>query len=79
MLPDFTLPPSLTGLLAAFRPCFTAPTFRTGLRHGVRKSRMIDTLRSRSRWSTVTDADSWRNDLFWAGEIRRLTTRSGGS
>jgi hypothetical protein len=29
MLPDFTLPPSLAGLLAAFQPCFTAPTFRT--------------------------------------------------
>src|SRR5712692_10214748 len=29
MLPDLTLPPSLLALLAAFRPCFTAPSFRT--------------------------------------------------
>jgi hypothetical protein len=29
MLPDATLPCSLTDLLAVFRPCFTAPTFRT--------------------------------------------------
>jgi hypothetical protein len=29
MLPDCTLPSSLAALLAAFRPCFTAPTFRT--------------------------------------------------
>ena len=29
MLPDLTLPPSLVTLLAAFQPCFTAPSFRT--------------------------------------------------
>jgi DDE superfamily endonuclease len=29
MLPDATLPCSLADLLTAFRPCFTAPTFRT--------------------------------------------------
>jgi DDE superfamily endonuclease len=29
MLPDPTLPPSLMGLLAAFEPLFTAPSFRT--------------------------------------------------
>jgi hypothetical protein len=29
MLPDVTLPVSLSALLAAFGPCFTAPTFRT--------------------------------------------------
>jgi hypothetical protein len=29
MLPDPTLPASLTGLLAAFQSCFTAPSFRT--------------------------------------------------
>ncbi len=29
MLPGFTLPASLAGLLAAFQPCFTAPTFTT--------------------------------------------------
>jgi hypothetical protein len=29
MLPDVTLPPSLTALLAVFQPCFTAPTYRT--------------------------------------------------
>ena len=29
MLPDRTIPASLTGLLAVFRPAFTAPTFRT--------------------------------------------------
>ena len=29
MLPDATLPCSLSDLLAVFRPCFTAPTFRT--------------------------------------------------
>jgi hypothetical protein len=28
MLPDVTLPVSLTALLAVFEPCFTAPTFR---------------------------------------------------
>jgi hypothetical protein len=27
MLPDLTLPPSLLALLAAFQPCFTAPSF----------------------------------------------------
>jgi hypothetical protein len=33
MLPDSTVPGSLAYLLAVFRPCFTAPTFRafTGL------------------------------------------------
>jgi DDE superfamily endonuclease len=29
MLPNVTLPASLAALLAAFEPCFTAPTFRT--------------------------------------------------
>ena len=29
MLPGATVPCSLAGLLAVFRPCFTAPTFRT--------------------------------------------------
>ena len=29
MLPGLTLPPSLVTLLAAFQPCFTAPSFRT--------------------------------------------------
>ena len=29
MLPDGTVPGSLAGLLAVFRPTFTAPTFRT--------------------------------------------------
>lgn len=29
MLPDVTLPASLAGLLAALRPCFTAPSFAT--------------------------------------------------
>src|SRR6266702_5404413 len=29
MLPDVTLPVSLSALLAAFGPCFTVPTFRT--------------------------------------------------
>ena len=29
MLQVETLPPSLSGLLAALRPCFTAPSFRT--------------------------------------------------
>jgi DDE superfamily endonuclease len=29
MLPELTLPASLMGLLAALRPCFTAPSFRT--------------------------------------------------
>jgi hypothetical protein len=29
MLPDDTVPGSIAGLLAVFRPCFTAPTFRT--------------------------------------------------
>lgn len=29
MLPGLTLPASLTALLMAFQPCFTAPTFRT--------------------------------------------------
>ena len=29
MLPDLTLPPSLMGLLAAFEPLFTVPSFRT--------------------------------------------------
>ena len=29
MLPGLTLPPSLMALLAAFQPCFTAPSFRT--------------------------------------------------
>ena len=29
MLPDLTLPASLTALLMVFQPCFTAPTFRT--------------------------------------------------
>jgi hypothetical protein len=29
MLPGLTLPPSLTTLLAAFQPLFTAPSFRT--------------------------------------------------
>ncbi len=29
MLPGLTLPPSLLALLAAFQPCFTAPSFRT--------------------------------------------------
>ena len=29
MLPDVTVPCSLSDLLAVFRPCFTAPTFRT--------------------------------------------------
>jgi uncharacterized membrane protein len=29
MLPDGTIPGSLAGLLAVFRPAFTAPTFRT--------------------------------------------------
>jgi hypothetical protein len=29
MLPDVTLPASLTALLTVFEPCFTAPTFRT--------------------------------------------------
>ena len=29
MLPDVTLPASLTLLLAVFEPCFTAPVFRT--------------------------------------------------
>jgi DDE superfamily endonuclease len=29
MLPDLTLPPSLMGLLAAFEPLFTTPSFRT--------------------------------------------------
>jgi hypothetical protein len=31
MLPGATVPCSLTGLLAVFRPCFTAPTFHTFL------------------------------------------------
>src|SRR5215212_1547142 len=31
MLPGATVPCSLAGLLAVFRPCFTAPTFRTFL------------------------------------------------
>ena len=31
MLPDATVPCSLSDLLAVFRPCFTAPTFRTFL------------------------------------------------
>ncbi|SBW21995.1 transposase, IS4 [Candidatus Protofrankia californiensis] len=37
MLPDFTVPPSLSLLLAALRPCFTAPTFTTfcGLLYGM--------------------------------------------
>ena len=29
MLPGATVPSSFAGLLAAFRPCFTAPTFQT--------------------------------------------------
>ena len=29
MLPGTTVPSSLAGLLAVFRPCFTAPTFQT--------------------------------------------------
>src|SRR5215468_481025 len=29
MLPDITIPPSLARLLDVFRPCFTAPSFRT--------------------------------------------------
>ena len=29
MLPGSTAPRSLAGLLAEFRPCFTAPTFQT--------------------------------------------------
>jgi hypothetical protein len=29
MLPGPTAPRSLAGLLAEFRPCFTAPTFHT--------------------------------------------------
>ncbi|WP_239336604.1 transposase [Frankia sp. CiP3] len=29
MLPESTVPPSFAALLATFRPCFTAPTFRT--------------------------------------------------
>jgi hypothetical protein len=29
MLPDVTLPASLSALLAVFAPCFTAPSFRT--------------------------------------------------
>jgi hypothetical protein len=29
MLPDGTIPASLTGLLAVFGSCFTAPTYRT--------------------------------------------------
>jgi len=29
MLPDDTVPGSIAGLLTVFRPCFTAPTFRT--------------------------------------------------
>src|SRR6266576_3093117 len=29
MLPDVTLPGSLSALLAVFGPCFTVPTFRT--------------------------------------------------
>src|SRR4051794_10423511 len=29
MLPDSTVPGSLTGLLTVFRPCFTTPTFST--------------------------------------------------
>ena len=28
-MPMWTLPPSVTGLLAWFAPCFTAPTFQT--------------------------------------------------
>ena len=31
MLPDATVPCSLSDLLAVFRPCFTAPTFRSFL------------------------------------------------
>ena len=31
MLPDVTVPCSLSDLLAVFRPCFTAPTFRSFL------------------------------------------------
>ena len=31
MLPGATVPCSLAGLLAVFRPCFTAPTFQTFL------------------------------------------------
>src|SRR4029453_12455602 len=31
MLPGATVPSSLAGLLAVFRPCFTAPTFHTFL------------------------------------------------
>ena len=31
MLPGATVPCSLAGLLAVFRPCFTAPTFHTFL------------------------------------------------
>ena len=29
MLPGATVPSSFAGLLAVFRPCFTAPTFPT--------------------------------------------------
>jgi len=37
MLPDITIPPSLARLLDVFRPCFTAPSFRTfcALAHGM--------------------------------------------
>lgn len=34
MLPDVTLPASLSALLAVFAPCFTVPSFRTFWRRG---------------------------------------------
>jgi hypothetical protein len=49
MLPGATVPCSLTDLVAVFRPCFTAPAFRTfiGLVVG-----LIGQTRRRTVWSS---------------------------
>src|SRR5215210_1750302 len=69
MLPGATVPCSLAGLLAVFRPCFTAPTFRTFLALVVG---LIAQTRRRTVCGMLTGAGLER--LWHHGRAHRLFT-----
>ena len=71
MLPDSTVPGSLAYLLAVFRPCFTAPTFRafTGLIVG-----LIASTRRRTVCGMLTGAGLER---VWHPQPRASILRGG--